>query len=238
MKRLTALILSVLIALSLASCAGNTDETSTTAEDTAPVTEEQALNHDSEPEYVQAVKTAYDEYRADADEDTEFYAYMTDLNGDGYRDIVLYASLYYWQPVVLLYDNGKFTCCEYECEVMGGSLFPSGEESGFFMDTEKHIIVIRYDGHTFGTVLYRAAQAYEIKGNTMETLWVETYDENAHIDDEEYTVFEQEDWERVDSKVREEYDTQQYLPRIKDYNLVNLFDVYAPWDGSVLPEKP
>ncbi|MBR4450398.1 MAG: hypothetical protein IKS39_01010 [Clostridia bacterium] len=206
-------------------------ETESTTESTTKETT--AANHDAEPKYVQAVKTAYNKIKAERDadggSDSPITAYMTDLNGDGYKDIIYQP---YWFPFVLIYNNGSFVECEIDDEVVGGSIFPSGsEESGYFIDSEKGIIVIRYDGHTTGTITYRGAEASKISGTKAERIWIEYYDDSEEKFADE---FAKEEYDLINGTVDAEYNSKQYYPRIKDYNLVNYYDVCSEWNGSVI----
>lgn len=65
---------------------------------------------------------------------------MTDINNDGYNDVFYQYS---WFPELAVYDNGKFeTCLEIDdFEVLGVSVFPSGDEGGYFIDPDKGIVV-------------------------------------------------------------------------------------------------
>ena len=115
-KRLVSLLMCLAVVFALTSCgqkepSQNTGEESqaTEASETGTVEEltaeeTAADNHDTEPEYIQAVKTAYNKIVAECaelgDDDPHISAYMTDLNGDGYRDIIYQP---YWFPYVLIY---------------------------------------------------------------------------------------------------------------------------------------
>ncbi len=234
MKKLVAALLLFAVGFSLAFFGNNSaSNTATPSEESSSRTEE--VNRDSDPEYVQAVKAAYDricaEYADDDSFETSLSAYMTDLNGDGYKDIVYQP---FWFPYVMIYANGQFVDCDIESEVVGGSVFPSGKESGYFIDSEKGIIVIRYDSHTVGTVLYRGAEAFQIEGTGAKSLWIEYYDSEAHNGVEDYMLESEEYYEQVYALVDKEFDEKQYNPKIKDYNLINYYDVCVPWDGSVI----
>ncbi len=212
------------------------DEETATSTAAETVTETTTQNPDKDPAYIQAVKAAYSKAQAEHKEygtaDSPVTAYMVDLNGDGYKDIIYQPA---WFPYLMIYDNGKFVERELDAEVVAGSLFPSGEESGYFIDAEKGIIVIRYDGHTWGTSTYRGAEAFQIEGTNAKTIWIEYFDpDGIYVDDPKYRVESDEDSERVNDLVNEEFDSKQYNPRIKDYNLVNYYDVCTPWDGSVI----
>ncbi|MCR5484331.1 MAG: hypothetical protein K6F09_01935 [Clostridiales bacterium] len=211
-------------------------ESSTENSEAALVSETETKNAEQDETYINAVKTAYDKIKVDAEEE-EIYgtpsAYMTDLNGDGYKDIIYQSR---WFPGVLIYDNGEFVdsgISEENVEVLGGSIFPSGKESGFFIDSKQGIIVVRYDAHTVGTIAYRGAQAFKITDNKATGLWTEYYDEESFYDKDQSDGSDV-DWDRVTDMINKEYDEKQYLPRIKDYDLVNYYDVSVPWDGSVL----
>ncbi len=247
MKKALMVFLACLIAVSLTACGSNTVTTDTsenpeTASETVSETASETINPETQTtaedlnnsqEYISAVKAAYNEIISDEyyDPDSSLSAYMTDLNGDGYKDIV-YATM--WMPQVMIYENGGFVDCPIESDVILGSMFPSGKEGGYFIDQEKRIIVIRYDGHTTGTALEHGAEAFRISGHTAESLWIEQFDTESYYDDEQLDINSNEDIEKVQEAVNEKYDREQYNPRISDYNLVSFYDVCAPWDGSVL----
>ena len=241
MKKIISIIISLATVLTLSACGTKSDSPEQTSSQTASETSVQTT---TEPEstvdgtYTAALKVLYKEV-LDKSKDTAFetdiVAYMTDINNDGYNDVFYQYS---WFPELAVYDNGKFVTCLGidDFEVLGGSVFPSGDEGGYFIDPDKGIVVVRYDGHTLGSITYREAQAYKIEGTEAESLWIEKFE--CDEDDPRYNPetygddpFSAETWDALNKQVNEEYN-KQYLPRIADYNLVSFYDVSDVWNDE------
>ncbi len=258
MKKVFALIVAFATILAFSSCGKkqNTDESVTdnqvskvtiteeTSTEEVPTETESKTEKLSDTRYETAVANLYKEIneikteRLEGEEpEHQTMVYMTDINSDGYKDIFyMDYDCFWWFPILAVYDNnsGEFVTClgEEDFEVLGGSLFPSGNEGGYFIDSDKGIVVVRYDGHTTGTIYYRQAQAYKIEGTKAEGIWKEVYDFDYDNPDPRYDIDKYGE-DAVEALIVEEYN-KQYLPRIADYNLVSFFDVYVPWNGEIL----
>lgn len=175
--------------------------------------------------YISAVKNFF----AGLPESDEVSGYLVDLNGDGIRDIIYQV---WWHPEVAIYDNGEFVFCDIDSQTYGGSFFPSGEGSGYFFDADKGIIVVRYEGHTYGTTGYFSSDAHRIDGTAAVLEWKLDFDASPYYENPEYQLKTDEDVVRVRDKFRAIYDVD-YNKKIADYDLINYYDVCESADTVI-----
>lgn len=146
------------------------------------------------------------------------YYYFCDLNNDGYGDIVYFTEME--DPCVGIYREGEFRISTIESEVKLGSLFPSGVDSGLYIDADKGILIYRYGGHTTGTLLEHGAEAFEIFGKSIRSAWIVISDSEKYYS--EYP--NEEDIELASVECLSEFN-EIYSYMTEGLNLVNFFEV-------------
>lgn len=215
-KSIITLLLVFALVFSLTACFSKTEDETTeaTTEDYIETETETFVGSDA---YTKVKAELMQTLESDKG-DSSLEIYECDLNGDGYNDVVYYYG--YRDPAVAIYSDGEFKTTVIESEVKEGSMFPSGPNSGLFIDSEKGVIIYRYGGHTQGTALCHGAEAFSVVGDSLTSVWVIRSDADKYS--EKYPGAA--DADKAEEECLAEFETL-YTDKTSDYNLINFFDV-------------
>lgn len=167
--------------------------------------------------YKKAVDSMQGNFEYNAEKNIVKY-YFTDLNNDGHEDVII--QYFDSDPCVAIYADGVFHENYIESEVKLGSLFPSGEDSGLYIDADKGVVIYRYGGHTTGTMLEQGAEAFQISGITVMSDWVLMSNPEKYSSKYPDVADREKAYEECLSDFR-----QMYNRKNEGLNLVNFFDV-------------
>lgn len=179
MKRISLIVLSIVLLLCLCACGKRIQKPETVAIDTTAeqiatplenMESKQAENDLSDHEVpTEEWKSAFAKYFKEIEKKHEFEAmdaYIVDLDGDEIPEVVggWKGS---WMPIIAYYEQGTINELDIPLEWSASSVYAGTSPNRLYFDLQNCVVVVRCEGNTMGTMYGRNAVAYQYRNGVL-----------------------------------------------------------------------